>query len=65
MPALPSRDNDIARRKRRRDGEPLLKFYPSVGSHLGLRILNFASKKPSNGVCLTFRAGWFDRASRR
>ena len=27
-----------------------------VGSHLGVRISNFGPKKPSNGVCLTFRA---------
>jgi hypothetical protein len=30
---------------------------PGVGSHLGVRIWNFGPKKPSNGVCLTFRAG--------
>lgn len=28
----------------------------AVGSHLGLRISDFESKKPSIGVCLTFRA---------
>jgi hypothetical protein len=26
---------------------------PTVGSHLGMRISNFAPKKPSNGVFLT------------
>ncbi len=37
----------------------------SVESHLGLRMSNFVPKKPSNGVCFTFLAVWFDLRLRR